>query len=202
MKEKKVKKVALIVIMFSVFVGIFTAMSIPKAAAPTIEKQYTCDYKWRIKTEIHTVNKDGEDVVISGNNPFWKKYQDPLKMMNSDRNAICFADDDFNLVSQNDHAIFKGDELLCVMEGKFNMFGNEYVIYNASKDIIAYAKFNALATKGTLNLVDGTLAASFESKLLGRDYVITIAEDNTMDEDVIQMMFASFVSDAVSDASN
>ena len=87
------------------------------------------------------------------------------------------------------------------MEGNFKLFGDTYTICDANGNEIANAKFSWLG-KGELRNKNNELLAQYNSRLGRRDYVVTIFEGNTMDEDALQILFASYASDNVADSTN
>ena len=201
MKNKlKIKNIVLTALVILIIISCIMPIQSP---AENVSNKYMCNYKLlTLKTKIETEDEFGKTTNIQGGNILFRKYEDPLIMRDADERLICFANDDYDFITQNNHAIFKDSELLYAMEGKFSFFGNHYTIYDADGNTVAYADFNWLNTKGELYLDDETVVAQYNSNLFRKDYVVTIFENNTMDEDAIQMIFASYVSDSIADSSN
>lgn len=166
-------------------------------------KAYECDYKvLSFSTKIETTDKNDTPVTIEGGSIFLKRYEDPLTMVSETGIEVAKADDDFNFLTQNDHAIIVDNNLLYTMIGEFKLLvGDKYTIKNVDGEVVGEINFNILGTVGKLFDVDGNLVAQYNSAFGRRDYIVSILETNTFDENAIHMMFASYASDRSGDAS-
>lgn len=203
MKMKKFLKENVILVIWGVIVLVLLINTLIPIGSPkeNVANKYTCNYKIALKTKIESVDKNGNEVTIKGDNLFFTKVEDPLAMYDSNDKIVCKADDDFDFLTQNNHAISKNGKCLYIMEGNFKLFGDTYTICDTNGNEVATAKFSWLG-KGELKNNNNELLAQYNSRLGRRDYVVTIFEGNTMDVDAIQILFASYASDNVADSTN
>ena len=200
---KKNKMVEIIVCVVLLIMMAVNAILPINAASENAVNQYKCNCKAvSLTTKINSIDQNGVETKIEGERFVLSKFEDPLTMYNADGKVICFGDDDYDFITQNNHAIMKNKNCICSMEGQFSFFGDNYIIYDGEGNEIAKAEFNFLGTKGELRANDGTLIAQYNSRFARKDYVVTIFEENTVDVDAIQMIFASYASDSVADSSN
>ena len=164
-------------------------------------REYECNYhtlslKTWITTTIH-----GEDVKITGN--LFRIITDPLKMESEeDGRIIGTADDDYNLIKQDSHAIKIGDTAEILVSGEFDPVGETYTLYDLNGNDAGYVSFNFWNTSGTITDVDGNLVAEYHSFYGFNDYTVTIYDNDLCSDEAILLIMASYVSDFIADNSN
>lgn len=160
--------------------------------------EYKCDVKnLRLSTTIK-IEKENEDFAkVKGN--IFKFVTDPLTMFDMQENKIAYAGDAYHFIAQDSHTIFVENELRIEMVGLVDLFGESYDIYNANQEKIAKVKFNMLNTKGKMYDTEKNLIADYRSKLLFNDFKVRIAENCSLDEKTLLMMFSSYYSDQHAD---
>lgn len=160
-------------------------------------KTFDCNVKaisWN--TDI-TVSSEGKEVYsITGN--IFKVVTDPLTLYDTSGNKLAHAGDNYNLITQDNHMITTSSERL-KMVGHFNILGDSYdICVNGVK--VAFAKFNALNTYGTIVDNDGNLMADYTSRFLFKDYTIQATDKNFFSDEALNLIFASFYSDQAADS--
>lgn len=191
----------LLVGMLSVFM-LFNSLTVYAEEVDTDEnaKIYNCDYKiLSLKTNV-AISKDGEEVGnISGK--IIRLITDPLTFANPDGDTIGFASDNYNFISQDDHAICIGDTIEMVMSGKFTLFGEKYDLLDVDGNKIGTADFDWLDTYGEIKDLDGNVCATYESGFFRYDYDVEIYNDTFSDEAIL-LITASYKSDKVADSTS
>lgn len=189
--KTKVKKCLIIFISIIILIiAIINCIIIPPQNA---KKRFKCDYQaLSLTTEIKTINKNDEPVIIKGKKSILTNwYEDPLVMISeSDGEVLALADDSYNLITENDHSICSYQLI-----GEFSIFGIKYTVKDTTDTVIGYINFNMLNTTGIFTDTNGVVLAQFDSALFRYDYVVSVFEANTIDEDILQMIFASCASD-------
>lgn len=176
--------------------GLLSQQPIPTEG---VVSTYECDYKvMSLRTNIATTDSVGRNVTIEGN--ILALFEDPLAMKDSSGNIICYAGDAYNFITQNNHGIYKDDEFLFNVDGEFKILADSYTVYDANGNEIAFVRFNMHDTVGKMYDANNTLIAQYNSGMFRKDYTVTIFEANEFDEDAIQMIFASYVSDKEADS--
>lgn len=158
---------------------------------------YHCDYKvlsWGTKIVV-TDDENNEVGSIKGG--WFKAYTDPLTFTSTDGQTTLYADDEYAVIGQDNHAIYRGKSLSITMYGRVSMFGNMYTITNRDGDMIATAYFSALK-QGAIYSND-ILIAEYKRSLSLRDYTVTIYDNTEIEDEEILMICASFTSDVVYD---
>lgn len=189
--------IALIIVAVMIIIGFASQGSKPSEG---VVSTYDCNYRvLSLDTQIETVDKNGNTVTIKGD--IFRIFEDPLSMIDSEGNVLVYAGDAYNFVTQNDHGIYVGDEHVYDVVGEFKLFADSYTVRDAEGNEVAYVKFNMWDTVGKMYTADGTLVAQYNSGYFNHDYTVSIFESNQFDEDVVQMIFASYVSDKEADNS-
>lgn len=164
------------------------------------DKLYFCDVKYNpFQTKVVT-NLNGSEVTIKGD--VFKFVEDPLEMIDLDGNILANADDDYNFINQDDHAIYVGDTLDCIVGGDFGIMSNHYTLYDSNYEEIAKADFDAMDTYGSITSTDGVVWAEYSSGLLFNDYDVCIHEDCELSDEVVLLLMASYKSDKIADNRN
>lgn len=195
---KDMKKIvtALLAIVAIIVAIVFSA----KIYTPNDAKsQYFCDRKlfsfdMRVSVEDmsgnHKYTIDGEVLAA---------YEDDLAMTNSNGDVVRNTNDQFNFISQNQHDIYNGDELLYVCDGKIKWFADSYDVFDKDSNKIAHVDFNMWDTRGTMKDMDGNVIARYNSSMFRKDYIVSIYDGCQIDDESVLMIFASYVSDVRSD---
>ena len=160
--------------------------------------EYKCDVKnLRLSTTIK-IEKENEDFAkVKGN--IFKFVTDPLTMFDMQENKIAYAGDAYHFIAQDSHTIFVENELRIEMVGLIDLFGESYDLYNADQEKIAKVNFNMFNTKGKVYDAENNLIADYRSKLLFNDFKVRIAENCSLDDKTLLMMFCSYYSDQHAD---
>lgn len=170
-----------------------------------LEKEISTDYKCDVKvlalsTKIE-IDKEGEEFAkVKGN--IFKYVTDPLTMYDMSGNKVAYAGDDYHFIAQDSHLIFVDGAFICEMVGLVDWFGESYDIYDKEQNKIANVTFNYFNTSGQMYDTGGTLIAEYRSKYFFNDFYIRISEKCNLDEKTVLMIFCSYYSDQLYDASN
>ena len=163
-------------------------------------RTYDCDYHTlSLKTKI-TTKIDNEEIAITGR--LFTFITDPLKMTDSKGNVIASADDSYNIISQDDHAILVGNQVEIIVKGNFEFFGESYDLYNKNGTKVGYAEFGEFGCSGEIVDTNKNLIAKFSSPPLFNDYSVTIYDNNICSDKAILLIVASYVSDYHYDKNN
>lgn len=190
--------IALVIVAIISMVGCSTQGTVPNEG---VVSTYDCNYRvLSLDTQIETVDKNGNAVTIKGD--IFRLFEDPLSMIDASGNVLVYAGDAYNFVTQNDHGIYVGDEHVYDVVGEFKWLADSYTVRDADGKEIAYVDFNMWDTVGKMYTTNGTLIAQYNSGYFNHDYTVSIFEANEFDEDVVQMIFASYVSDKEADNNN
>lgn len=166
------------------------------------DSQYFCNRKpFSLDMKVKIENMDGKELYTIDGEVF-SAYEDDLKMTNTSGQTVLNTNDKYNFISQNQHDIYRSDELIYVCDGKIKWFADSYDVFNKDGDKIAYIKFNMWDTKGTMVDMDGNVIAKYNSAWSRYDYIVSIYENCPIDDESILMIFASYVSDVRSDSRN
>lgn len=185
-----------VILVLLIGAGLLSQQPIPTEG---VVSTYECDYKvMSLRTNIATTDSTGKSATIEGN--ILALFEDPLTMKDSSGNIICYAGDAYNFITQNNHGIYKNDEFLFNVDGEFKILADSYTVYDANGNEIAFVRFNMHDTVGKMYDANNTLIAQYNSGMFRKDYTVTIFEANEFDEDAIQMIFASYVSDKEADS--
>lgn len=163
------------------------------------QKEIKCDYKvmslgTNIKMKLNNKNVKVVGSIFTG------KIVDPLKMVDSDKNVIARATDEYNILNTNNHTIIVGDNVEAVMHGDFNVIGKSYKIYDGeNENQIAVFKRSLSGLGGELTDMDGNVLASYKRYPARFDFTITINDNDTFSDEAIVMILSSFVSDDIAD---
>ena len=164
------------------------------------DRLYSCDIRYNpFQTKILT-NLNGSQVTIKGD--ILKFVEDPLEMVDSDGNVLANADDDYNFINQDDHAIYVNGDLDCILGGDFGIMANHYTIYDSEYKEIAKADFNAMDTYGSITSTDGVVWVEYASGILYNDYNVYIHESCELSDESVLLMVASYKSDKIADSRN
>lgn len=171
--------------------------------APSDAKsQYFCNRKWLsfdMNVKVEDMNGNYK-YTIDGE--FFAAYEDDLAMKNSNGDIVRKTNDQFNFISQNQHDIYQGDELLYVCDGKIKWFADSYDVFDKDGNKIAHVNFNIWDTKGIMKDMDGNVIAKYNSAWSRYDYIVSIYDKCQIDDESVLMIFASYVSDVRSDSEN
>jgi len=161
------------------------------------ENTYFCNYKiFNFNTEIEVYKNNDRIYKVSGN--VVRFLTDPLTMYDNSGSEIGYADDDYNLITQDNHTIIINDEARLVMSGKVELFGEKYDILDATDNTIGTAKFDTFGINGTIKDENGNLCATYYSPIFREDFYIEMVNEKFDIKEVVLMM-ASYKSDVVAD---
>ncbi len=203
MKIKGVHPTIIACAVLAVVIGLSIVVSVivPLSAPQNAKSQYFCDVAvFSFDLDINVENMSGE-ALYNIDGEFFNKYEDNLEMKDAEGNIVMEMRDDFNFITQNDHAIKRDNDVLCAMEGQFKMFGDTYNIFDANKEQVATLKCNMFMTSCELLDMQGNVMAEYDSRILRSDYVVSIFDGCKIDDETVLMLFASAYSDARSDNS-
>lgn len=166
---------------------------------------YCCDVDWFLKIKtIIKVNGPSVNGVVKGNFAYglFKKVHDPLEFYDLDGRQIAKASDEYHLITQDDHCIIDSEgNVMAVMEGQFQLFGEKYKIYDEEGIYIGYLKVGITSTYGGLYDVNDCLVATYKSHFCFKDFELVIDEDAPLSDEAIILLFASYYSDFDADSS-
>ncbi len=166
---------------------------------------YNCDVDWFLKTRtIIKVSGTSVNGVVTGNFAYglFKKVHDPVEFYDLDGHLIAKASDKYHLITQDDHCIIDSEgNVMAVMEGQFQLFGERYKIYNEEGIYIGYLKVGITSTYGGLYDVNDRLMATYKSHFCFKDFELVIDEDAPLSDEAIILLFASYYSDFDADSS-
>lgn len=201
MKKRKKYSIGAAILAISI-VGIIVMLSL--TAKITIlqnaQNQYFCDVKFmslRLKIDVQDME---ENHLYDIEGELESDLDDDLVMKNASQEIVCTVDDQYNLITQNNHLIYKNGELQYSCNGKVKLLADSYDIYNAENTKIAQVKFNILDTKGVMTNMEGEKIAEYSSSAFNKDYVVSIYEECPLDQESVLMIFASYVSDSKADS--
>ena len=204
MKRKTINTLYIIsVIVGAVMIlGMLISAFIPLSAPQNAKSQYFCNVKvFALSLNIDVKNMSDETLYnIKGE--YFYTFEDNLTMKDSEKNTIREMKDDYNFITQNDQAIVNNDDTLYVMEGNFKFFGDSYKIFNSSKEQVATLECNWTMTSCTLKDMQGNVMAEYNSRIFRKDYIISVYDGCTIDDESVLLMFASAVSDGRADSSS
>lgn len=191
-------KVLIAILILAIILGFLAGCS--SEAPPSMDgRVYNCDVKHlTLRTKILVTKGDETIGEITGN--VIRFITDPLKMT-KDGETIAFADDDYNFINQDDHAIVVDGEYQFTMHGGFAIFGETYTLLDASNNQIGYMSFNTFDTAGTLYNMDDEIIATYSSSPFFDDYTVTIYSDE-FNDNALLLIFASYYSDQDADSSS
>lgn len=174
-------------------------MAVETVVSEEERKEIKCGYKvMSLGTNIKMKLND-KNVKVVGS-IFTGKIVYPLKMVDSDKNVIALATDEYNILNTNDHTIIVGDNVEAVMHGDFNVIGKSYMIYDGeNENQIAVFKRSLSGLGGELTDMDGNVLASYKRYPVRFDFTITINDNDTFSDEAIVMILSSFVSDDIAD---
>ena len=182
--------------------AIIISAIIPLRAPQNAKSQYFCNVKvFALSLNIDVENMSDETLYnIKGE--YFYTFEDNLTMKDSEKNTVREMKDDYNFITQNDHAIVNNDGTLYVMEGNFKFFGDSYKIFNSSKEQVATLECNWTMTSCVLKDMQGNVMAEYNSRIFRKDYIVSIYDGCTIDDESVLLMFASAVSDGRADSSS
>lgn len=158
---------------------------------------YECDYKsLNINTKI-TFKKDGVEHEITGR--VFTLVTDPLTLTKNGK-VIGKADDSYNFLNQDDHAITINGNFEVAVRGNFKVFGNSYDLFDSNNKKVGYAEFNDLCTDGAIYNAQGEAIAVYSKSWLLNDYTVKIYNNDIASDEALLMIVASYVSDYHYDA--
>lgn len=164
-------------------------------------KQYYCNVKVIALSTKIDISEDSKVIRrVSGN--ILKFLTDPLTLYEAKGNKIGYAGDSYRIIAQDAHGIYLDDKFKYDMDGKVDIFGETYNLYDTEGVQIGRLNFNFWDTKGTLYDMDDKVLATYESSVLRQDYIVTISKACQIEPDAILLLFASYVSDKNADSSN
>ena len=156
-------------------------------------RTYDCDYHtFSLKTKITTKIND-EEIAITGR--LFTFITDPLKMTDSKGNIIASADDSYNIISQDDHAIVVDNQVEICVKGNFEILGESYNLYDNNGTEVGYAEFSTFGCSGEIVDINKNLIAKFSSPPMFNDYTVTIYDNDICSDKAILLIIASYVSD-------
>lgn len=192
---KKVYRLVAIICLTMMLIGCGTAQSQGREGGYTT---YFCDVKnFALSTKI-TISKEGEYFgSVSGN--ILRFVTDPLTMYDETGKSIAYAGDSYHFINQDSHGIYVNGEFTYDMNGLFEVFGEEYEIYDETEKKVADLSFNLHNTKGKLYDANRKIIAEYESFYLFNDFNIKIYDNCEIDEISVIMLFCSYYSDFSAD---
>ncbi|KAL6632859.1 hypothetical protein U3516DRAFT_617511 [Neocallimastix sp. 'constans'] len=190
------------VVLTIIIICISYSMSSSKERIVNAKSKYRCDYvnfSLNTKIKVYSVIPNEELFYkIEGN--ILRSVTDPLTLYDERQNhkEIMYADDKYHYFTQDSHIIKSkiSNEILCEMEGKYKKTynGDSYDLY-ANNTMVGIAKFNKKNDYGDVETTSGDLIAEFSRDYLTKDYTVQINENNIFTDEVLLMIFASYVSD-------
>ena len=160
------------------------------------DRVFNCDYHCVSFTTKIDVTEDNTENNYRIQGEFFRKFVEDLIIEKDER--IFLSKDQYNLISQNDHTIYVDGQKEVEMIGHFAFFGDSYTINSGEREV-ATAEFNFFNTYGELKDAEGEIIATYHSGLIRKDYVVCVKENCDFDEKVVNLIFASYVSDYQSD---
>lgn len=170
-------------------IGVFALFSRPLSNSRVYENDVKV-ISYNTKIEVYYNKKKYS--TIDGN--FLNFFVDPLKMT-KDGNVIARAGDNYNFILQDDHVICINGNIEVVMKGDIPFAGQSYDLYDSNDKYIGKAIFNGLNTTGSIYDKDKKEIARYTSLFLMRDYKVYIRDNDSLSDDAILMIFASYYSD-------
>ena len=135
MKTTKIKNVTrLLIISTLCIILIFSLVGCVGSSQPSADSRDYTLYKCNGRvfalqsTKIEIDKEDKYFGKIQGN--IFTAVTDPLIMYDASENKIAHAGDTYRIIAQDSHGIYIGRELMYEMVGKFELFGQEYEIYD------------------------------------------------------------------------
>ena len=204
LKSETKSKIVIYIISFVLVLVIFgVAALFPINAPDGAKSQYFCDNHSFFSLDL---NVDVEDMskndLYNINGEIFALYEDDLTMKNNSGDVVRATDDVFNLISQNNHAIYDGDKVLYHCNGQIKLFADSYEILDSENNKIAHVEFNMFDTVGIMRDNYGNVIARYDSAWLRYDYIVSIFEGCEIDDESVLMIFASYVSDVRADSSS
>lgn len=145
------------------------------------------------------IDKEGEYFCkIQGN--IFTVVTDPLTLYDVNEKKIAHAGDTYHFINQDSHGIYIGRELMYEMVGKFELFGQEYKIYDYDGNYIGKLKFSPANFRGKLTDAQGNVIAKYKSFWGLKDFKVKIYDNCEIDELSVLMFFGSYYSDYHYDA--
>lgn len=182
-------------LIFTILAGCLAAGSF-EALQSKDGREYYCDVRnLTLNTKI-VVSRDGETIgEIMGD--IVTLLTDPLRMV-KDGEVYAWADDNYNVINQDDHAIFVDGAYQFTMIGEFNFFGDSYHIKDEKGNKLGYASFNATNTHGNIYNAKDELVAEYSSNYFLKDYTVMVYTDD-FDDTALLLLCASYYSDRDTD---
>ena len=145
------------------------------------------------------INKEGEYFgTIKGN--LFKIVTDPLTFYDVNDEKIAQAGDTYHFINQDSHGIYVDKQFTYDMVGGFEIFGQEYKIYDIDEELVANLKFSPGNFEGKLTDARGNIIAEYTSFVGFKDFTIKIYDSCELDEISVLMIFGSYYSDYHYDA--
>ena len=200
--EFKIRCIITIALIAFVIIGGIISVLIPLSAPQNAKSQYYCDARAisiPLDVDVKTMS---DETLYNIKGEWFCTFEDNLTMKDSEGNIVREMKDDYNFITQNDHAIVNNDGTLYVMEGKFKFFGDSYKIYNSDKEQVATLECNWAMTSCELRDMQGNLMAEYSTHIFRKDYIISIYDGCTIDEESVLLLFASAESDNRADTAS
>lgn len=193
--ETKIIALALCIVIFPILwiASCTNEPNVVKAEQYDNARRYECDYHTLSFNTCISYEKDGETYYIEGNIVTF--LTDPLKLTNSNRETIGYADDSYHIIGQDDHAIIVNDQFEVDLCGNFEFAGNSYYLYNEDGEKVGSASFNMWCTYGYITDENTTIIAEYHKDPVFNDYTVTIYDNDICSDEAILMIVASYVSD-------
>lgn len=193
--KRKVIIVPVIIILTILFASIFFIVKGPSDASA----QYFCNQKM-LSLDL---NIDVENGMYKIDGELFSTYEDDLAMTNKNGELVRKTDDQFNFITQNNHAIYDQEgNVLYGCNGKFKLLADSYEVVDKDGNQIATVDFNMFDTSGVMRDNAGSVIAKYDSALFRQDYIVSIYDGCEIDDESILMIFASYVSDVRADSKN
>lgn len=161
---------------------------------------YECDGKvWSWQNTKISISKEGEYFgTIKGN--FFALIVDPLSFYDVNGKKIAYAGDTYHFINQDSHGIYTNQEFVYDLVGEFEVFGDEYKIYDFDENLVGKASFSFANLNGKITDARGNIIAEYSSPFLFKDYTVKIYDNCEIDEVTVLMIFASYYIDYHYDA--
>jgi uncharacterized protein YxjI len=196
-KFKIITYITCVALCLAIFVA---AVVLPINAPDNAQCQYFCDRScFSVYMDID-VRDENDNILYNINGEVLSSFDDDLIMKDDDGDIVRNTDDIYNLISQNNHTIYNGDQVLYQCNGQIKLLADSYEILDGDGNKIASVEFNMFDTIGIMQDNDGNVIARYDSSWFRYDYIVSIFDGCEIDDESILMIFASYVSDVRADS--
>lgn len=197
--EKIVRRIIALLLVLCLLTSCGVAANNHENASERDYTIYNCNGRVISFTTKIQIDKEGEYFgTIKGN--LFKIVTDPLTFYDANGNETAFAGDTYHLFNQDSHGIYVNKQFTYDMVGGFEIFGQEYAIYDINEELVANLKFSPGNFEGKLTDARGNIIAEYTSFIGFKDFTIKIYDSCELDEISVLMIFGSYYSDYHYDA--